>query len=70
MIKAKLATAGAGLRAAATRARSTALTLGSLGAMTASAYVGLGLWAGLLAGGLSLAALEYLTTPDGDEVAR
>lgn len=43
-------------------ARSGLLTTGGLASLTAGAWEGLGMWAGLVAGGLSLLVLEYLTS--------
>lgn len=42
-------------------ARTAVLTVSGFGSLTASAWVGLGTWAGLAAGGVALLALEYLT---------
>lgn len=58
-----MASAVAKLRAA----RSAVLTLTGFGALTASAWTGLGTWAGLAAGGLSCLVVEYLT---GEEPRR
>ena len=44
-------------------AREVGLTVGGLGLLTAGAWNGLGLWAGLVAGGLSCLTLEFLTRP-------
>lgn len=41
-------------------ARTSVLTLGGFGSLTAAAWTGLGLWAGLAATGLSCFAVEYL----------
>ncbi|NGO68529.1 hypothetical protein [Streptomyces boncukensis] len=47
-------------------ARTALLTTGGFGTLTASAWIGLGTWAGLAAGGVSLLLLEYLTNDGGD----
>lgn len=54
--------AGRWLRAAATRIRTVALTVAGLGCVVAAAWL-VAVPLGLLAGGLSLLALEYLSTP-------
>jgi len=45
-------------------AREVGLTVGGLGLLTAGAWNGLGLWAGLVASGLSFLTLEFLTRPE------
>lgn len=45
--------------------RTGLLTTTGLGSLTASAWTGLGLWAGLAAAGVSCLLLEYLTTGEG-----
>lgn len=45
-------------------ARTAVLTTTGLASLTASAWTGLGLWAGLAAGGMSCLLLEYLTGED------
>jgi len=44
--------------------REIGLTVSGLGLLTAGAWNGLGLWAGLVAGGLSCLILEYLSRPE------
>jgi len=56
-----------GLIARAREARTTLLTLGGFGSLTASAWVAFGLAAGLAAVGVSAFVLEFLT---GDEERR
>lgn len=43
------------------RARTAVLTVAGFGGLTASAWTGLGTWAGLAAGGLSCLIVEYLS---------
>lgn len=51
------------------RGRTALLTSGGFASLTASAWTGIGLWAGLAAGGVSLLLLEYLTN-DGEGARR
>lgn len=48
-----------------TQARTAVLTVAGFGGLTASAWTGLGTWAGLAAGGLSCLVIEYLTSDGG-----
>ena len=44
--------------------REVGLTVAGFGSLTAGAWTGLGLWAGLLAAGISLLLLEFLSRPE------
>lgn len=46
------------------KARTSVLTVAGFGGLTASAWVGLGAWAGLAAGGVSCLIVEYLGGDD------